>query len=132
MSLPDRSRLRLSPRQHEIRGKNRIVRRSKRYRPTTHPHLSTTVKSTMAHRGRRLRSSQVPVDRLLDEGNLSENAALAAQDRNRLYESLLNGFPNACILLLSGSGTIRSIHGEAQDLLGISAQQLLGCQAPPG
>jgi len=65
---------------------------------------------------------------LLKDADLLESAAFAAQDRNRLYELLLNSFPNACILLVSDSGIVRSIHGEAQNLLGIAAQQILGCR----
>jgi signal transduction histidine kinase len=47
--------------------------------------------------------------------------------RSRLLESLLDSFPDCCILLIDHLGTVRSIHGDSQDLLGVPAQQLLGC-----
>jgi signal transduction histidine kinase len=46
--------------------------------------------------------------------------------RSRLFESLLDGFPGCCILLVDHQGGVVSVHGEAQDLLGMPAQQLLG------
>jgi signal transduction histidine kinase len=60
---------------------------------------------------------------------LQDNRLTALESRlakAHLLESILDGFPGTCILLVSHSGTVLSVHGEAQDLLGTPAQQLLG------
>lgn len=106
-------------------GATRARRSKGMNRPQTASH---SLYSTRRHDHRSPAQRAAPTlphqEAMLHDNHLATPAALLAH--SHLLESILDGIPETCIVLVSRTGNVRSIHGEAQDLLGTPAQQLLG------